>query len=1433
MPVGTVRGRFELDGNALRALKDLQQQGIKTQAQFKAAAEELDKIGDRSDMERLRKYREFSRSANQSIRQQWKLTANTVERDANRMNRSIDGVIARMQVLGSITARPEIDLSGVATAMTQLEAIQRRMNSLGRSTARPRVLSGGLRGGGGGGVFRGGAPAVGGGGDRGGVLRSMNLGPFTVNPRPFMGGLALGLPAVSSLGGAAVGLGGSLGYAGAGLGALGLSGAGGLAAGLGSIMAIASPAAKGIGEARDAMTKYTEAVADFGRRSTEARNAKRELDQAMASAPRGTRDLLREWDTFSTGWRRETRPGREAFVGAARSGVGALQRATPWLSQQVNLNAGVAATQADRLFDFMSGREGRQGVTAASQIFRGNLGNVRGAGENAFSAWTNVMQASRPFFRESTEWLEKWTGGWKTGTDDIDETRRSIERMEKHLKGAGRFTRELWETIRDLGRYGAGSGLNLLDRMTGQLQDWQDQMARNPAQVRQFFRESVNSTVEMGRAIRELVQGLHELSEVLRPILDSFSRLVTLAGSLGMLQPGALAAGLGAYRGMRGAMRGGAAAGGAGAALSGGALGGAAAGYGGVRGAWGAVRGAGMYGTGVRAGMRGMAGTYGVARSFGYGRAASMGAAAGGTTAGGLLSSAARGAGRAFLPIGVGLAALDMLTFQGNLGQRAQAAASNIPIIGDGPLGIGVIDRPKTPQEMDDRASQYAMDAMEGLGRGRTGRGLRRDIAQLQRMRGSIGGNDAVDLGTGDERTRRIKEIRAAFNEELRIRRQMNRELDARKDATSRERAGRMQRDLGKAYDIRAAKEGPEAAMQHTVGRVLDMQRELRPAGAKVLAQNTLAWARAQARANPKLLDEYKQLRRGVMRNFSQTGADVQVVNNRIFRTTKDAWKNIRQSIVSEAERARQEGTAALTRLQREAVQGLIDMGFTRGQAAGLIRSQDPDASAKQRRAGSQIMSMHNSGQKGPVQNEGLVYGRDAKARGGRLRGLGRQDNVPLAGGGLGAPGEVVLTGHQERYLNRLINAAGFRTSVEDITKQITTRHADPPPIGALKSGMRGRGHKSPPGYQGGGRIVPIPWAPGERINSSILPLVTRLHQRYGVHVSDAYGPGHVSAGHTQFGTSVDFVPGSSGWDGVDRVAAWAVGQGYQVLYDGRLGTTAYPNHGRGHHLHVTFGSRGARGNVPMGGAAAGMGQQLQLSRQRASGRGVPGAMAQRSMDVHRRGLEQIVNRRIGGMGGGGGLGGFTGGGGGSRANMRLGRRMMTAFGWGAGEWPALRELWTRESGWRASAHNPSSGAHGIPQSLPASKMASAGADYMTNPVTQIKWGLNYIKDRYGSPSAALSFHNSHNWYQRGGRIDYAGAFARGGAFTTRGPTMFMAGEHGREHVRVARTRAGMGGGGFGRVSVSFAGAKFIVRNNDDIEKIADAVAGKILKVLD
>ncbi|WP_110208083.1 lytic transglycosylase domain-containing protein [Nocardioides daejeonensis] len=94
-----------------------------------------------------------------------------------------------------------------------------------------------------------------------------------------------------------------------------------------------------------------------------------------------------------------------------------------------------------------------------------------------------------------------------------------------------------------------------------------------------------------------------------------------------------------------------------------------------------------------------------------------------------------------------------------------------------------------------------------------------------------------------------------------------------------------------------------------------------------------------------------------------------------------------------------------------------------------------------------------------------------------------------------------------------------------------------------------------------------------------------------------------------------------------------------------------------------------------------------------------------------------------------------------------IAKALLAEFGFGSDQFSCLDSLWTRESNWRVNADNPTSSAYGIPQALPGSKMASAGADWATNPATQIRWGLGYIQARYGTPCSAWGHSQARGWY--------------------------------------------------------------------------------------
>lgn len=96
---------------------------------------------------------------------------------------------------------------------------------------------------------------------------------------------------------------------------------------------------------------------------------------------------------------------------------------------------------------------------------------------------------------------------------------------------------------------------------------------------------------------------------------------------------------------------------------------------------------------------------------------------------------------------------------------------------------------------------------------------------------------------------------------------------------------------------------------------------------------------------------------------------------------------------------------------------------------------------------------------------------------------------------------------------------------------------------------------------------------------------------------------------------------------------------------------------------------------------------------------------------------------------------------------QQIAQSRLSSYGWNGGQWIYLDQLWQRESGWNSTATNPTSGAYGIAQALPATQMNSVSSNWKTDASTQIKWGMNYIKDRYGNPQAAWAHEESNGWY--------------------------------------------------------------------------------------
>ena len=593
---------------------------------------------------------------------------------------------------------------------------------------------------------------------------------------------------------------------------------------------------------------------------------------------------------------------------------------------------------------------------------------------------------------------------------------------------------------------------------------------------------------------------------------------------------------------------------------------------------------------------------------------------------------------------------------------------------------------------------------------------------------------------------------------------QLHAEQKQRKAAADAATARGVATDLGKAYDFLRAGGSSRASAAGFVNRktLNELQGMTDPNARRSLAMGTLNWERGILGARSPV---YAGLRSSLQRmipgliapgtvGYHPTGSarDIATITNQMLPG--------RGGYV---EQLRQRRAQAPTKLQGALILELLAAGFDGPSARAIVMRWDA-VGAPPLIPGTATPGKNGLGYKLAVNA--------SHAGGGRIAGAGLQDTVPLTLG-MAAPGELIVNRHQERMADMLLGGSG---ALAGIVHGVHKPHSG--------------------GYAAGGRLAGL--KPGIAGDAN-----TILGRFPGLSVTSTTGGRHAANSYHKRGMAVDLGGSSSA---MDAAAQWIVSSGmYRYLLEGIhnpglsvkngqfvspgfWGSTTWGQHAN--HIHLAAGALAA---LTGGGGGGGGGAGSPSAPGGIRLGGLVGAAAR-----HQLAMNQVQGfARFAGHGGGGGVSGGkvvagapVSGYSGTGGNRALGRRMMLAHGWAGGQWPSLNALWTGESNWDANAVNKSSGAAGIPQALGHGHVFNLG-----DPRAQIAWGLDYIAGRYGTPSRAYSAWQarSPHWYQGGGRLKYAGAFAKGGKFTTNGPTAFVAGDNpgGRETVTVSR-----GGGG-------------------------------------
>lgn len=354
-------------------------------------------------------------------------------------------------------------------------------------------------------------------------------------------------------------------------------------------------------------------------------------------------------------------------------------------------------------------------------------------------------------------------------------------------------------------------------------------------------------------------------------------------------------------------------------------------------------------------------------------------------------------------------------------------------------------------------------------------------------------------------------------------------------------------------------------------------------------------------------------------------------------------------------------------------------------------------------------------------------------------------------------------------------------------------------------------------------------------------------------------GAGWGSSGDSGYGNTVMINHGGGYVTMYAHMATITVSKGASVRQGQGIGTVGGTgSYARGPHLHFELhvngkpvdpvpyisGKRGSYSGSPPSGTAGSSGGQTTTAQGTGSDMGTGSAFANGNKYGSTEEVDALASLLSGAAPGvsssnwnspgssSSGVSGSLGSGSGSGSSgsgssgsvptgspQAIAKKMLSQFGWSQDQFNPLNLLWTRESGWRWNATNPSSGAYGIPQSLPADKMASAGSDWKTNPATQIKWGEGYIKDRYGSPAGAWAHSQQTGWYDKGSweiKKDELAMVHQG---------ELIAPKKDADVIRNALT----GGGGGRQTSITFAAGAIVVQLTGPVSQSDADEAGRMI----
>lgn len=1500
MADGTVRGTFALEGrDAISTLHSIRDAGLEADAS-------LDRLGRRMDA-----FARSSTGAASRVSTSWGAMRRTIDSESDRIAARITRLETRLERFGRIDSTASVKLRGFDEVNAQLSELEMRLDRLDhrRTTTRVSVRGAGatsLAGGGGG---------TGGGGH---LLSSLGGIPGAL---PWWAAAA---PIAPQLLGGATALLGSASSAVMGAGTVGLGAIGALASGGALTYLAAHGAVQEVTALTKAQQAYTQAVRQYGSASSQAAHAARAYNAALAANP-GAAPAARALATFRSDYRTAMAPARGQFYRGMAGVFNALTPALPTIGRYATTATGATASAATSFAGFAAGPQSMQILGSLTSGFARELPIAERSLQNILLTFGHLSVDALPFFHEANVWVEHWTSGLAKASSNQDRVQSRMRGFVTSAKDWGGLLSAVYRTVRDIFNAGTPSGNSMVVQLTSSINSWDQWINRNPQKVQTFFLQAERGVERIATVVGNLVKDVSQLFNMLQPILSRAEQFLSFASGMGPGGLSVLAAGAyGGYNGLRGAIGGLPSAGSLARSY---VLGGASFGTAGrmsggttltpapaISGPFANLR-TRLSGGGRLSRMAGMGLGLGTAALGGVARTVApmlainaaldmlgasgglwshLGAGLSGLTgnmlspqAGAMLAPGLAGAGSAMLAQRVAAAGLRQLAFSGVGPEGLSVAAARgssllsggvstgsrvLSVLGSGALRFGLPVVGAYAGLMMNPDNAGASPALVSHGNAAlvnhyvarvNATQTPAEIAQVRRDLAREMQNIPFTLAAnGPNAHQNLAQLRAQL---------------AQLSASAAKRAGDIASNQWQTSFTTGLSRGvhPDRAVSMWLSGIPAQFRKLGPEGSTQFARDTAQWVGQMEQEDPKLRGPLQRLMAGIIRDlddlhhhvtgkFSDMRDQVVYFNGQIYKNTDNAWGDIRDSLVNKASVAQEKLLGIFGTIQREAVDALTSMGFSRSQARTIV-TQTMGGGRGARVASSIVAAVGHGAVPGTIPTSTTsAYGpfsapNATHATGGRLGGLrlpgvGSLDTVPVFGG-YGAPGELILNHWTERDVNRDLAAVGKPTLEQRVSSE-QRRHSDPFQQPAPKQGIM-------PGFSTGGALGAI----GSAIASALggvgsigggpvgnLPaMIAMANQIASHHYPYRWGGGHNSsfAGPYDCSGAVSAVLHAGGALGSPEVAQQFMsyglpGPGDVTLYAspshvymslaGRYFGTSTQNPGGGAdwfsggprpgfvQRHIR--TRGRASGLPSGAGGGPSVVQIPALRSPSSGlAGIPGALADRGGQIYAAGMTQRINQILGAYGGGGG--GSTAGLSGSLVHMV--DQLAGRFGWSGqiGDW--LRVI-NRESGGSMTATNASSGAYGIAQFING---AGEYAQYGGNSTTmagQLLAMANYIRQRYGTPSAAWAHEMSAGWYNRGGRLpSWGGWHAKGGDWITNGPTLFGAGERGRERVTVSPVSNSTGGR---TINVHFNGPVHIA-SEKDIEALGREVAGKILDALD